>query len=136
MTGEWRFLPAGILVGAGSLLAGTGGAIVQSTVVPIAIPEGDNPLAGGDSGKGCLAGVLLAGVVLSLAIVTLPVALALLWAVDRGTLAIVTLLAAATLGVGRAVFEFGIRFAAAPVATQGAGDLRGRDPQPLSLAGR
>ena len=44
--------PAGFLVGGGALLAGTGAAIVQSALVPIAIPESDNPFASGESGKG------------------------------------------------------------------------------------
>ena len=38
VTGEWRYLPAGIAVGIAGLLAGAGGAIVQSTIVPIAVP--------------------------------------------------------------------------------------------------
>lgn len=112
ITGEWEFIGAGFLIGFGALLAGTGGAIVQSTLVPIAIPEGDNPLASGDSGKGCLAGIILAAVVLSLALVTLPVALALFWAVNRGSALLVTLFAATTVGVGWAVFNFAIHFAA------------------------
>ncbi len=111
LTDEWRYFLAGFLVGIGGLLGGTGGAIVQSVLVPIAIPEGDNPLASGDSGKGCLAGFILAGVVLSLAVVTLPVALALLWALDRGSLPLVTVFASATLAVGYAVYRLGIRFA-------------------------
>ena len=111
LTDEWRYFLAGFLVGIGGLLGGTGGAIVQSTLVPIAIPEGDNPLASGDSGKGCLAGFILAGVVLSLAVVTLPIALALLWALDRGSLPLVTVFASATLAAGYAVYRLGIRFA-------------------------
>ena len=39
ITQEWEYLPAGVMVGVGGLLAGTGGAIVQSTVVPVAIPD-------------------------------------------------------------------------------------------------
>lgn len=111
LSGEWRYLPAGFLVGAGGLLAGTGGAMVQSTLVPIAIPEGDNPLAGGDSGKGCLAGLILAAVLLSLAVVTLPVALGLFWAVSFGSLFWVTVFAAVTVAAGAGVLELGIRYA-------------------------
>ncbi len=111
VTGEWRYLPAGLLVGFGGLFAGTGGAIVQSTLVPIAVPEGDNPLASGDTGKGCLAGVMLAAVLLSLAAITLPVALALFWAVDRGSVPLATVFAVATLAAGVAVCEFGVRYA-------------------------
>ncbi len=110
VTGEWRYLPAGVLVGFGGLLAGTGGAIVQSTIVPIAIPESDNPLVSGDTGKGCLAGVMFAAVVASLALATLPVAALLLWAVDRGSVSLTTLGAALSLAAGAAVYEFGIRY--------------------------
>lgn len=111
VTGEWRFFPAGLLVGFGGLLAGTGGAIVQSTLVPIAIPESDNPLASGDTGKGCLAGVVLAAVLIALAVVTLPVALALLWAVDRQSVPLTTAFAVATLLAGAVVYELGVRYA-------------------------
>jgi hypothetical protein len=111
LTDEWHYFLAGFLVGIGGLLGGAGGAIVQSTLVPIAIPEGDNPLASGDSGKGCLAGFILAGVVLGLTVVTLPVALALLWALNSGSLPLVTVFASASLGVGYGVYRLGIRFA-------------------------
>lgn len=110
LSGEWRYLPAGLFVGAGGLLAGAGGAMVQSTLVPIAVPEGDNPLASGDSGKGCLAGLILGAVVVSLAVATLPVALGLFWAISFGSLFWVTVFAAATVAAGAAVLEFGIRY--------------------------
>jgi ABC-2 type transport system permease protein len=83
VTDEWRYLPAGFGIGAGAVLAGTGAAIVQSALVPIAIPESDNPFAGGESGKGILAAVLLLGVLVALGTATVPVALALLWAVEE-----------------------------------------------------
>ena len=113
ITGEWRYLPAGFLVGLGGLLAGVGGAIVQSTLVPIAIPDSDNPLAAGDSGRGCIAGLMLAAVLIVLAVVTLPVALALLWALDRGSVPLVTTFGAATLVAGWAVRVGGVRYALA-----------------------
>lgn len=112
VTGEWAFLIAGVLVGAAGLLAGTGGAIVQSTLVPIAIPESDNPLAGGDSGKGLLSALILAVVVISLSIATLPIALALLWALDRESVVLVSVLGVAAVGGGWIVYRLAIRFAA------------------------
>ncbi len=112
VTGEWSFLPAGFLVGAGGLLAGTGGAVVQSTLVPVAVPDSDNPLASGDTGKGCLAGLLFAAVVASLAILTLPVAILLLWAVERGSVGLSTTFAAGSLLAGAGVYAIGVRFAA------------------------
>ena len=111
VTGEWRYLPAGVLVGVGGLLAGTGGAVVQSTLVPIAVPDSDNPLAAGDSGRGCLAGLMLAAVLIVLGVLTLPVALGLLWALDRGSVGLVTLLAVATVGVGWLILRAGQRAA-------------------------
>ena len=83
ITGEWEYLVAGIGVGVGALLAGTGAAVVQLTLVPIAMPESDNPFASGESGKGMLAGLLLCVVLAGLAVATIPVALGLLWATDR-----------------------------------------------------
>lgn len=111
LSGEWQYLLAGLFVGVGGLLGGTGGAMVQSTLVPIAIPEGDNPLASGDSGKGCMAGLILAAVVVSLAIATLPVALGLFWAVSFGSLLWVTIFAALTVAAGAGVLEIGLRYA-------------------------
>jgi hypothetical protein len=112
VTGEWNYLPAGVLVGVGGLLAGAGGAMVQSILVPIAIPESDNPLATGDSNKGWFAAFALAIVLASLAVVTLPVALALFWAVSQQSLALVTLFAVLTLGAGLLVFRGGTLLAA------------------------
>jgi ABC-2 type transport system permease protein len=112
ITGEWAFLLAGVLVGVGGLLAGVGGAIVQSTMVPVAVPESDNPLAGGDSGQGLLSALTLAVVLVALAITTLPIALALLWALDRGSVLLVSLLGATTVGAGWVVLRLAIRFAA------------------------
>ena len=112
VAGEWNYLPAGVLVGVGGLLAGAGGAMVQSILVPIAIPESDNPLATGDSNKGWFAAFALALVLAALAVVTLPVALALFWAVSQESLALVTVCAVLTLGAGVLVFRGGVAFAA------------------------
>lgn len=121
ITGEWRYLVAGFGVGFGGLLAGTGAAVVQSAIVPIAIPETDNPFAGGESGKGILAALLLGVVLAALAIVTVPVALALFWATDRGLVGLVTLFGALTVIAGWAVMRFGIRLATRR--------LSGREPE-------
>ncbi|MDJ0771181.1 MAG: hypothetical protein QNJ12_20505 [Ilumatobacter sp.] len=121
LTGEYRFLVAGFGVGAGALMAGTGAAVVQSALVPIAVPESDNPFVGGESGKGMLAALLLAVVLTGLALVTVPVALLLLWATDRGRVGLVTLFAAATVVVGWMLMRLGVRIAT--------GRLRGRDPE-------
>lgn len=113
VTDEWRYLPAGFGIGAGAVLAGTGAAIVQSALVPIAIPESDNPFAGGESGKGILAAVLLLGVLVALGTATVPVALALLWAVEEQHTVLVTLLGGASLGLGWLVVRAGVTIATA-----------------------
>jgi hypothetical protein len=112
VTAEWDYLPAGLAIGVGGLLAGAGAAMVQSAFVPIAIPESDNPLASGDSGKGWFAALMLAVVLVVLALITLPIALALLWALDRESFALVMLLAIATLGGGVVVLRIGSAIAA------------------------
>lgn len=111
-TGEWEYLPAGVALGVGGLFAGAGAAMVQSTFVPIAIPDSDNPLASGDSGKGWFSAMLLGLVMLVLAIVTMPVALALLWALQQESVVLVSVFALAALGVGLAVQRTGITIAA------------------------
>ena len=121
ITGEWRFFVAGLGVGAGALLAGTGAAVVQSALVPIAIPESDNPFASGESGKGILAALLLFFVLGGLALTTLPVALALIWAIDTGSTVLVTIYGVLTVAVGWVVLQVGIR-----IATR---RLRGHEPE-------
>jgi hypothetical protein len=121
ITDEWRYLVAGFGVGVGGLLAGSGAAVVQSALVPIAVPESDNPFASGESGKGIVAALLLAVVLTGLAVATVPVALALFWAADRGAAGLVTVLGGLTIVAGWAVMQVGIRIATAR--------LRGRDPE-------
>ena len=112
ITSQWQFLPAGLLVGFGGLFAGTAGAIVQSTLVPIAVPDSDNPLASGDTGKGCLAGLMLMAVLLALAVVTLPIGVGLFWAVGRASVPLSTMFAAMALAAGLILYESGICYAA------------------------
>ena len=121
VTGEWRYLAAGFGVGVGGLLAGTGAAVVQSAMVPIAIPDSDNPFAGGESGKGIMAALLLGGVLIGLAIITVPIALALFWATDSGRVGLVTMFGALTVVAGWGVMRVGIRLATRRVA--------GREPE-------
>lgn len=111
ITQKWQFLAAGFAVGIGALLAGVGAALVQSSLVPIAVPESDNPFAGGESGQGILAAALLVVVLLGLAIATVPLGLALLWAADRGRTGLVAAFAAAAVAVGWLARLGGIAFA-------------------------
>ncbi|CAE7937870.1 unnamed protein product, partial [Symbiodinium sp. KB8] len=111
ITDTWRFLPAGLGVGVGGLLAGVGAAVVQSCLVPIAVPESDNPFASGESGQGILAAALLVLVLVGLTIVTVPIGLALLWAADRGHAYAVAGLVVAAIVLGAAVYRGGVWFA-------------------------
>ena len=117
LTGEWRYLPAGCCVGAAGLLAGSGAAIVQSAMVPIAMPESDNPFASGETGKGVVAALLLVSVLTALAVATIPIALALFWASDRGRVDLVTALAVVTVLVGWVLARFGRWIAVRRIST-------------------
>jgi hypothetical protein len=108
ITGQWTHLPAGMLIGVGALFAGTGAAMVQSALIPIAIPESDNPLAGGDSGKGWFAGLVFFAVLAVLGLLTLPVALGLLWAISIESAVLVTLFACVSLAAGAVVMRVGV----------------------------
>ncbi|MEZ5238980.1 MAG: hypothetical protein R2716_08510 [Microthrixaceae bacterium] len=80
MTGGWRWVPAGWLVAAGSIGAAAGVAVLSAVLAPFALPDSPNPLAGGDTGQGCLAGIMLTGSVIVLGVVSAPVALGIWWA--------------------------------------------------------
>lgn len=121
ITAEWEYFVAGLGIGIGGLLAGTGAAVVQSAMVPIAMPESDNPFASGESGRGFVAALLLAVVLAGLALVTLPVALALFWAVSRSDTLLVTAYGLLTVLVGWFVLRAGVQIAV--------WRLRGRDPE-------
>ncbi|HUF97588.1 MAG TPA: hypothetical protein VMM60_05610 [Ilumatobacter sp.] len=111
ITGEWSFFAAGVGVGIGGLFAGTGAAIVQSALVPIAIPESDNPFAGGESGKGIVAALLLVCVLTGLAVVTIPIALLLVWATFTGSVFFTTVCGVAAVLAGWAVMRGGEQIA-------------------------
>lgn len=74
LTGGWSWLPAGWLVALGSVLAASGVAVASAAWAPVAMPDSPNPLAAGDTGQGCIAGLMLAVCMTALAVVTLPVA--------------------------------------------------------------
>lgn len=80
MTGGWQWIPAGWLVALGSVTAAAGVAVLSAVLAPFALPDSPNPLAGGDTGQGCLAGLMLTGSVLALGVVTAPVALGIYFA--------------------------------------------------------
>ena len=102
-------------------MAGTGAALIQSALVPIAMPESDNPFASGESGKGVVAAGLLVFVLTGLAALTVPVALGLLWATEHGNTALVTVLGGATMAVGLLAVRVGVAIAVRRI--------RGRQPE-------
>jgi hypothetical protein len=102
LSGGWAWLPVAWLVGAGALAASAGVAVLSATVAPFAMPDSPNPLAAGDTGQGCLAGLMLSVCVVSLAVVSAPVAVAVLLASSR-SVGLTVLAAAAAPVLGAAV---------------------------------
>ncbi|MFZ4519300.1 MAG: hypothetical protein ACOYOP_12980 [Microthrixaceae bacterium] len=84
VSGGWRWVPAGAVLALGSVLVAAGASVVSASVAPFALPDSPNPFAAGDTGQGCLAGGALAATMVVLTILSLPVALAVWWAADRG----------------------------------------------------
>ena len=111
VTGEWSYFPAGVSVGVAGLLAGAGGAIAQSAFVPIAVPESDNPLASGDTGNGLLSALVLALVLLALAVMTLPFAISIVWALTTDSVLLVTACSLVTIAGGWLAMRLGRRLA-------------------------
>ena len=99
LSGGWEWLPAAWLIAVGSLLASAGVAVASASLAPVALPDSPNPLASGDAGQGCVAGLMLAAGMLALAALTAPVAVAVYFASSRSTL-LTTAAAAAAPVVG------------------------------------
>ena len=79
LTKGWAYLPAALLVGCASSLAGMGAAGVISVIAPIRVPEGSNPFAIKNSGQGCIAPLLGMLGLLAMAALLSPLAVALFW---------------------------------------------------------
>lgn len=77
VTAGWRYLPAAIVVGCGGALAALGLCNLFSVLLPIPVREGSNPFAGRSGEQGCLAGVLSLVALVCVAIVLIPIVLAL-----------------------------------------------------------
>lgn len=116
MTGGWRWMPAGWLVAAGSVTAAAGVAVLSAVLAPFALPDSPNPLAGGDTGQGCLAGLMLTGSVIALGVATAPVALGIWWA-SGVSVPLGTAVALAAPAVGLAVMWVTTALATARVQT-------------------
>jgi ABC-2 type transport system permease protein len=110
LTGGWQWLVAGWLVAVGSVLAASGVAVSSAVLAPVAMPDSPNPLAAGDTGQGCVAGLMLATCMFVLGLVSLPVAAGILVASSSSAVA-ATLVAAAAPVVGALVLWGGIALA-------------------------
>ena len=95
MSGGWKWLPAAWILAAGSLMGAAGVSVGSAALAPVAVPESPNPLAAGDTGQGCLAGLMLSLGLLVLLVASAPVAGAVLYASSRS---VVLTTAAALLG--------------------------------------
>lgn len=112
LTGGWQWLPAGWLVAAGSVLGAAGVAVASAALAPFAMPDSPNPLAAGDTGQGCLAGMMLAACVTVLVLVSAPVGVLVLLASGRSA-GLTVLAAALAPAVGALLLLGGSRLAAA-----------------------
>jgi len=86
MSGGWKWLPAAWILAAGSLMGAAGVSVGSAALAPVAVPESPNPLAAGDTGQGCAAGVMLSLGLLVLLVAAAPVGAAVLYASSRSTL--------------------------------------------------
>lgn len=112
LTGGWAWVPAGWLVAAGSVLAAAGVAIASASIAPVAMPDSPNPLAAGDTGQGCVAGLLLAVCMTVLGLASAPVAVAIYFASTQSP-ALAALAAIAAPVVGALVLWGGMSAATA-----------------------
>ena len=111
LTGGWVYLPAALLAGTGSLLAGIGIGNLNSVLAPVPQPEGANPFASNVGGQGCVSGLLMLVSMVVVTVVMLPVGIALLLLRQQPALCLVVGLAAIAYGVG--VWSVTTRLAAA-----------------------
>jgi ABC-2 type transport system permease protein len=111
VTGGWQYLPAALLAGTGSLLAGIGVGNVNSVVAPMPQPEGSNPFATGVGGQGCVSGLLMLVSMAVITLVMLPVGVALLLLRHHPAACVVVGLIAVVYGI--VVWSIGSRLAAA-----------------------
>lgn len=115
LTGGWQWLPAGWLVAVGSVAAAAGVAVLSASIAPVAMPESPNPLAAGDTGQGCVAGLMLMIGLTLLAVVSVPVVVAVGYASTRSA-AWTTVAALSSPAAGVTVLWVAARFAALRLA--------------------
>jgi len=110
LTGGWAWVGAGWLVAAGSVLGAAGVAVASAALAPVALPDSPNPLAGGDTGQGCVAGLMLAACMFVLGVASLPVAAVIYLASERSAV-LATVAAVAAPAVGALVLWAGVAVA-------------------------
>jgi ABC-2 type transport system permease protein len=94
LTKGWAYLPAALLVGCASSLAGMGAAGLISVIAPMRVPEGTNPFAIKNSGQGCVAPLLGMLGLLAMTALLSPLAVALfVWRDHAPACAVVGLIA-------------------------------------------
>ncbi|MDQ2679175.1 MAG: hypothetical protein M3Y51_10570 [Actinomycetota bacterium] len=124
MSDGWVWLPASWLLAVGSVLAAAGVSVASAALAPFALPDSPNPLAAGDTGQGCVAGLMLAACMFVLVVVSAPVAIAVTLASER-SVGLTVLAAVAAPLVGAATMWGGGSVARAR--------LRGREAELVTM---
>lgn len=106
----WQWLPAAWMLAIGAVTSAAGVAVVMASVTPVAMPLSANPLAAGDTGQGCLAGVMLGAGVLALMLLTAPFVIAIYLVSGHSTILATVIAAMVPIG-GLGVMTGGIRVA-------------------------
>jgi ABC-2 type transport system permease protein len=123
LTHGWAYLPAALLVGTGTTLAGLGAAAFVSVTAPLRVPEGSNPFAMNTSGQGCITPLLSLLGVFAVGGMLLPFAIALVVLKERPLACLIVGLLAFPYGF--ILWRYGLRLAA--------GKLVGREPELITL---
>jgi ABC-2 type transport system permease protein len=123
VTHGWAYVPAAVLVGTAVVCVGLGVADIVSVLAPVPVPEGPNPFATKDNGRGCVTGLLLFAAMTVLVVLVAPMAVLLLAFRDR---------AAVCFAVGLTALPYGFALWWAGLALADR-RLRGREPELLAL---
>ncbi len=101
MSDGWVWLPASWLLAVGSVVGAAGVSVASAALAPFALPDSPNPLAAGDTGQGCVAGLMLAACMLVLGVTSAPVALVVFLASQQSVgLTVVAAMTAPLVGAG------------------------------------
>lgn len=106
----WDWVPAGMLLAAGSVMMATGASVLSAALAPFAVPDSPNPFAAGDAGQGCLASAVLLADMVVLGVVSVPLAGLVYWA-STVSPAVTAAVSTVVPLVGAAVLFAGIRLA-------------------------